>query len=142
MAPSGLVVGLGTGLMRLVAQADPASPIASSAAAAASQGAAKGPGMMDMFGQMAIFGLIFLVFWLLVLRPQQKRQKEHKAFVDALQVGTRVVTSSGIFGRIEALDAGTVQLEVAPKTVIKVLRSQIAGIEGKAAEAVASLQTR
>jgi len=138
----GLLNGLGGAMLQLVAQADPSAPAAASAAAAAAGGAAKAPGMMDAFGQIAIFGVIFLVFWLLVLRPQQKRQKEHKAFVDSLKVGTRVVTASGIFGKIEALDENTVQLEIAPKTVIKVLRSQVAGVEGQAAEAVANLQAR
>lgn len=139
----GLLNGFGGAMLQLVAQADPSAPAAAgAAAAAAADGARKAPGMMDAFGQIAIFGVIFLVFWLLVLRPQQKRQKEHKTFVDSLKVGTRVVTASGIFGKIESLDENTVQLEIAPKTVIKVLRSQVAGVEGQAAEAVANLQAR
>ncbi len=139
----GLLNGFGGAMLHLLAQADPSTQAAVGAAAAAASGGAKqAPGMMDAFGQIAIFGVIFLVFWFLVLRPQQKRQKEHKAFVEALKVGTRVVTASGIYGKIEALDEQTVQLEIAPKTVIKILRSQVAGVEAQAAEAVASLQTR
>ena len=139
----GLLNGFGGSMLQLLAQADPSAPAAAgAAAAAASSGASKAPGMMDAFGQVAIFGVIFVVFWLLVLRPQQKRQKEHKTFVESLKVGTRVVTASGIFGKIESLDEHTVQLEIAPKTVIKVLRSQVAGVEGQAAEAVANLQAR
>lgn len=132
--------GVGSGLLRLLAQGAVEAP--PSAAAAAAGGAARGPGMGDFVGQLLMFGGIFVVFWLLVLRPQQKRAKEHKAFIDALQVGTRVVTNSGIFGKIEALDASTVQLEIAPRTVIKVLRSQVAGVEARATEAVQSAQAR
>ncbi|MCB9740056.1 MAG: preprotein translocase subunit YajC [Deltaproteobacteria bacterium] len=95
-----------------------------------------------LFEQLLIFGGIFLVFWFLVLRPQSKRQKEHTAFISTLKVGTRVVTASGIFGRIAAIDEKTVDLEVAPKTVIKVLRSQVAGLEGRAAEAVENATAR
>lgn len=136
----GGMAGLGGALLRVVAQADPAAPGA--AAAVAAEGAKKSPGMGVLFEQLLIFGGIFLVFWFLVLRPQSKRQKEHTAFVSTLKVGTRVVTASGIFGRIAGIDETTVELEVAPKTVIKVLRSQIAGLEGKAAEAVQSATAR
>lgn len=136
----GGMTGLGGALLRVVAQADPAAPGA--AAAVAAEGGKKAPGMGVLFEQLLIFGGIFLVFWFLVLRPQSKRQKEHTAFISTLKVGTRVVTASGIFGRIAAIDEKTVDLEVAPKTVIKVLRSQVAGLEGRAAEAVENATAR
>jgi preprotein translocase subunit YajC len=134
------MTAVGGALLQLVAQADPAAPGA--AAAVAADGTSKSPGMGVMFEQLLIFGGIFLVFWFLVLRPQSKRQKEHKGFLDTLKVGTRVVTSSGIFGRIAELDDKIVQLEIAPKITIKVLRSQVAGVEGKASEAVESANAR
>jgi preprotein translocase subunit YajC len=134
------IATVGGGLLQLIAQADPSAPGA--AAAAAAQGASKAPGMGVMVEQLLIFGGIFLVFWFLVLRPQSKRQKEHQAFLSTLKVGTKVVTSSGIFGRIVELDDKVVQLEIAPKVTIKVLRSQVAGVEGKAAEAVESANAR
>ncbi len=137
----GGLAGLGGALLRVVAQADPAAPGAAAAVAAEGAGA-KSPGAGVMIEQLLIFGGIFVVFWFLVLRPQSKRQKDHTAFLSTLKVGTRVVTSSGIFGRIAAIDEKTIDLEVAPKTVIKVLRSQIAGLEGKADEAVQSATAR
>ncbi len=131
------------GLLQL-AQADPGAPssAAGGAAAAAAEGAAKGPGAGGFLEQILIFGAIFLVFWLLILRPQQKKAKEHKSFVETLKVGTDVVTSSGIFGKITAIDDVAVKLEIAPKVVIKVLKSQVAGVEAQAAEAVASANAR
>ena len=75
-------------------------------------------------------------------RPQSKRAKTHKEFVDNLGVGSRVVTNSGIFGKINAIDGNEVKLEIADRVVIRVLKGQIAGLETNAAEAVASVNQK
>ena len=135
MAALGLFAdGLG-----LLAQGDSltgaASGAASGAAAAAGNGGGSPPGAAFM--QILMFVGIFAVFYFLVLRPQQKRAKEHKSFVEQLKVGARVVTASGLFGKITALEGHEAKLEIADKVVVRVLKSQIAGLEGNAAEAVA-----
>ncbi|MCO4760114.1 MAG: preprotein translocase subunit YajC [Myxococcales bacterium] len=137
------MTNLGGALLQ-IAQADPtpAGSGAAAAAAAAAGEASKSPGTGAFVEQLLIFGAIFLVFWLLILRPQQKKAKEHKGFLDTLNVGTKVVTASGIYGKITALEDKTVKLEIAPKVVIKVLKSQVAGVEGQAAEAVANATAR
>lgn len=71
--------------------------------------------------------IIFAIFYFLLIRPQQKKAKELKAFLDALKRGDEVVTQGGIYGRIEKLTDDVVTLQVADKVSIRVARSQIAG---------------
>ena len=85
---------------------------------------------------------IFAVFWFMIFRPQQKRAKEHKDFLSTLKIGSKVVTNAGVFGKIKSLKDNEVQLEIAPKVTIRMLRSQIAGLEGNAKEAVENVQAR
>ncbi len=71
--------------------------------------------------------VIFLIFYFLLIRPQQKKQKQHQEFLKALKKGDEVITSGGIIGRITAISDNIVSLEVAPNVVIRVAKSQIAG---------------
>jgi preprotein translocase subunit YajC len=73
--------------------------------------------------------LIALVFWLLVVRPQRRRQQALTATQSSLEVGTEVMLNSGIYGRVASLeDATTIQVEVAPGTVLKVTRRAVARV--------------
>ena len=63
--------------------------------------------------------------YLLVIRPQQRRVREHSSFVSSLRYGDDVVTAGGIFGTITSLSDDTVSLEVAPGVSLKVLRSSV-----------------
>lgn len=85
---------------------------------------------------------IFALFWFMIFRPQQKRAKEHKSFLGTLKIGSKVVTNAGMFGKIKSMDDNEVQLEIAPKVTVRVLRSQIAGLEANAAAAVENVQAR
>jgi preprotein translocase subunit YajC len=67
-----------------------------------------------------------------MIRPQQKRAREHQAFISALKAGDEVVTSGGIIGRVKSVAEGFVNVEVAGDTVIKVLKSAIEGQSPKA----------
>ena len=71
--------------------------------------------------------IIFAIFYFLLIRPQQKRQREHKLFLQSMKKGDEVITSGGIVGRITSLAENFVTLEIAPKVNIRVARSQIAG---------------
>lgn len=71
--------------------------------------------------------LIFGIFYFLLIRPQQKKQKQHQELIKNLQKGMEVVTSGGIMGRITGITDDVVTLEVADKVRIKVVRNQIAG---------------
>ena len=69
---------------------------------------------------------IFVVFYFLLIRPQQKKQKEARAMLDALEKGNEVVTAGGILGRIVKLDDQYVTVEIAPNTQMVVQRGAIA----------------
>ncbi|GAB4288493.1 MAG: hypothetical protein Kow0067_14130 [Coriobacteriia bacterium] len=79
-----------------------------------------------MLGQLLWIALILGGMYLLFIRPQMKRQKEHQALMESLSVGDPVVTIGGIFGSIRTLDAERVGIEVAPNVIIEVSIQAIA----------------
>jgi preprotein translocase subunit YajC len=81
--------------------------------------------------------LVFIVMWFFMIRPQQKKQKEHQAMVRAAKRGDRIVTSGGIIGQItKANDADNdVEVEIASGVKIRVMRHAIADIVNRNAEA-------
>ena len=78
------------------------------------------------FGPMVPLLLIFGVFYFLVLRPQQKKQKVHEVFLKELKKGDMVVTNSGIIGTVKTLSDRFVTIEVDDGVCLKILRSAIA----------------
>ncbi|MBK8653601.1 MAG: preprotein translocase subunit YajC [Haliscomenobacter sp.] len=68
---------------------------------------------------------MFLVFWLFIIRPQNKRQKEQKTFMETLQKGAEIVTSSGILGRITKMEDNIITIEVGAKVYLRITRSSI-----------------
>lgn len=74
---------------------------------------------------LIFMGLIFVVFYFFLIRPQSKQRKEGKAFQDSLAKGDDVVTASGILGRINSIDGDIVKLEIANKVFIQVTRNSI-----------------
>ena len=71
---------------------------------------------------------IAVIFWLLIIRPASKRQKEAMALQRALEVGDEVVLTSGIFGTIVGLADDGVELEVAPGVVVKAVRGAVGSV--------------
>lgn len=71
------------------------------------------------------------IFYFLLIRPQQKKAKEHKALLDNLKRGDRIITNGGIIGTIISIDDQIVSLEVADKVKIEVARPYIAGFAPK-----------
>lgn len=72
------------------------------------------------------FGLMILVFWLFFIRPQAKKQKQQKLFIDNLQKGDKVVTIAGIHGTVNKVNEdGTLSLEINPGSYIKLEKSAI-----------------
>ena len=74
--------------------------------------------------------LIFVIFYFLLIRPQSKKAKDHKQMLDNLKKGDKVMTTGGVYGVIEEIDANAVTLKVGIKddVKIKVNRSYIAGL--------------
>jgi len=85
----------------------------------------------NMFAALLPFLLMFVVLYFLLIRPQQKRQKQHRAVLEKLKKGDRVITNSGMFGTIVNFNEKnkSVVLKVGDSDTIKmeVLRSSIAG---------------
>jgi preprotein translocase subunit YajC len=92
------------------------------------------PGGMSVFVPLL---LMFAVFYFLLIRPQQKKQRAHQDMLKSLKVGDRVVTTGGIYGIIVAGGDHVVKLEIADKVRVDVGRSYIAGkVEVKEAKEV------
>ena len=70
--------------------------------------------------------LLFAVFYFLLIRPQQKRARTHKTFIENLKKGDKIVTSGGMYGTITGVTDDSVTLEVAEKVRIRVLKSAVA----------------
>ncbi len=85
------------------------------------QGAPGGGGFQFIF-----LGLMIVVFWLFFIRPQAKKAKLQKTFIDNLQKGDRIVTIAGIHGRINSVNEdGTISLEINPGSYLKIEKSAI-----------------
>ena len=75
-------------------------------------------------GQFKPLILIFVIFYFFLIRPQQKKVKEHKAMVESLKRGDKVVTSGGITGRVERLiDNDKVEVEIAENVKVEIVKS-------------------
>jgi len=108
------------------------SPATSQTAAAPAQGATAGqagtPGQPGALGMLMPFALVFGVMYLFMLRPQQKRVKEHKQLLDTLKKGDDVVTSSGFLGKVHGITDKVVTLELSDNVRVKLLKSQVSQI--------------
>jgi len=71
--------------------------------------------------------LIFAIFYFLLIRPQQKRAKQHKQFLENLKRGDEVMTSGGLIGKITGITDQVVTLEVADNTRVKVVKAHLVG---------------
>ena len=95
---------------------------------------AQGAGLLDQSAliQFLPLVLIFVVFYFLLIRPRQKKQKDHRTMLDALRRGDRVVTGGGILGTVsKVVSPEEVEVDIAPGVRIKVLRSTITTVLAK-----------
>ena len=84
---------------------------------------------MELLVPIAILG----VMWAVLILPQQRRVKAHRAYVESLQVGDDVVTTSGLFGTVTSLDGDRARLRIAPDVEITMARMAIARAQSEAA---------
>jgi len=99
------------------------------------QAAGGSPGGFDVVA-LAPLVLIFVVFYFLIIRPQQKKMKDHKTMIEALRRGDRVVTTGGIIGTVsKVLDEREMVLEIADGVRVKVLRSMVSEVLARTAPA-------
>jgi preprotein translocase subunit YajC len=95
------------------------------------QAAGASAGGYETLMSFAPFILIFIVMWFLLIRPQQKKQKEHRAMVAALKRGDRVVTNGGIYGQVAHVADDHLMVEIADGVKIKIVRDAVAAVPGK-----------
>lgn len=94
--------------------------------------AASGPaGLIQM---IVPFALVILIFYFLIIRPQNKKQKETQKMLESMKKGDKIVTIGGIHGIIQSVDDNTVIVKVDENTKIKFLRSAISTVNAKAEE--------
>lgn len=99
-------------------------------AAAGGGGGGGGGTPQGCYTQVGLLAVMVLVFYFLLIRPQQKREREREAMLKALKKGTVVRTSGGIRGEITDMTERDVTLLISDRTKINVLRSNIAGVDG------------
>jgi preprotein translocase subunit YajC len=98
---------------------------ATSAYAMGGTGGQGATGMVQFLPLIAMFA----IFYFLLIRPQQKRAREHRAMLDALKKGDDVVTQGGIHGRITGITDDVATVEIAPDVKVRVQRSAIATVK-------------
>ena len=96
------------------------------------QAAGGAAGGSEILMSLAPMVLIFIVFWFLLIRPQQKKAKEHRALVAALKRGDRGVTNGGIYGQVSHVADDHLMVEIADGVKIKIVRDAVAAIPSKA----------
>ena len=91
------------------------------------QGAGGDPGFIGLLFPI----LLIVIFYFLLIRPQQKRAKEHRQMIEALKKGDEVVTGGGVLGRITDIGDNFVQVEVANNVQLKVQKQSVAALMPK-----------
>lgn len=106
------------------------SSVTSWAGALLTDGAAAGPsgGPAGLFGTAPMLLVMFGIFYFLLIRPQQKRQREHQDWLKSIKKDDEVVTTGGLWGKVKGVSEGSqyVTLELQEKVRVRVLRSHIA----------------
>ena len=82
------------------------------------------------FASLILMGLIFGIFYFVLIMPMRTKQRKLEQLVQGLKAGDKVIINPGIFGTIEGVDDDAFQVRIADKTRIKVLKSAVAGLQG------------
>lgn len=92
-----------------------------------------GGGSSEMMLQLVPILLMFVIFYFLLFRPQQQKVKQHRAMIDAVKRNDTVVLSAGIVGKVtKTMDNGEIEVEIAPNTRVKVVKSMLAEVRTRA----------
>ena len=108
---------------------------ATPAFAQAASGAAASGGTGSTLFFIGQFVLIGLIFYFLIIRPQQKRAKAHEAKIAAVQKNDEVVTAGGLMGKVTKVADEYVEVEIAPNVRVKAVKSTIANVQPRNAKA-------
>lgn len=97
--------------------------------------AASGAGGSAFFVQVFPLLLIFVVFYLFLIRPQQKRAKEHEAKINAVQKNDEVITGGGLMGKVTKVADDHVEVEIAPNVRVRAIKSTLANVTPRGTKA-------
>ncbi|MBM6596130.1 preprotein translocase subunit YajC [Microvirga pudoricolor] len=94
---------------------------------------APGGGGMDIVLQLVPFILIFVIMWFLIIRPQQRRVREHQELIKNVRRGDTIVTSGGIVGKVTKVteNVADIEVEIAENVRVKIARSAISEVRSK-----------
>lgn len=101
--------------------------------------AAAGNSSMSMVSTLITFGLVFVIFYFLIIRPQNKKQKEAKKMIEAVKKGDQVVTIGGVHGTVSSVKEGTVVIKVDDDCKIEFSKSAISAVVPKGDEKASEL---
>lgn len=85
-------------------------------------------GGAGIIGNVVLFGSIILIFYFMIIRPQQKRQKERQQMIDSMKKGDKIVTAGGIHGTIVGVEDKILLVQIADNVKVKVDRSSVGNI--------------
>jgi preprotein translocase subunit YajC len=88
-------------------------------------------GASPFWVQLIPFAMILAIFYFVILLPMRRRQKKVQEFQEALKVGDKVITTSGIYGTISKVNEKSVQLQIAEKVKIEVAKASVGGYQGQ-----------
>ena len=90
-------------------------------------------GVQDLLsGPLPMVVLMMILFYFLLIRPQQKRMKDHQQMVKQLKRGDTVVLSSGVIGKVAKVEDAELGIEIAPSVTVKVVRSMVSEVRARA----------
>jgi preprotein translocase subunit YajC len=83
---------------------------------------------------LVVIVVLVLIFWLLIVRPNRRRQAEQNALIQNVEVGDEIVTAGGLFGHVTSVADDELLVEIAPGTSVRIARRAVAGIVGPEAD--------
>lgn len=85
--------------------------------------------MQSLISMLPMLAICYLIFWVMVIRPQESKVTKHKALLESLKRGDSVITTGGIIGRVSSVEKDGVLVEIAPNVKVKFAQSHILGLE-------------
>ncbi len=94
--------------------------------------------MQSLISMLPMLAICYLIFWVMVILPQESKVKKHKELLDSLKRGDSVITTGGIIGRVSSVEKDGVLVEIAPNVKVKFAQSYILGLEKGESKAAAA----
>src|SRR3569623_1076059 len=91
-------------------------------------GAPAGGGMQDLIGTIGLPIMLLVLFYVMLIRPQQRRAKQHQTLIQGVKRGDTVVLNSGVIGKVTRVDETEVSVEIAANTTVKVVKAMISDV--------------